>query len=224
MILENIQEITPAKVHTPYKDFPTPTRMQTAKGTTYKQRGPPSDSSTKYRSWLTTDVTVASTITDITTTPVKRKRINIAAISYCAAATVPSPITPSTPNNKSTSSLSTLTETTVHEMIQSAINSAMTKLNAKHEHDMATLNNKFNMFQTTAVQGVIDALTGENTPLATKTDLNNKIDNLHNTMDSIKQLIIDTAKKSPSLGRRLSKRKTVVSNLKDAIDSDMSDI
>ena len=89
---------------------------------------------------------------------------------------------------------------------------------------MATLNNKFDMFQTTAVQGVIDALTGENTPLATKTDLNKKIDNLHNTMDSIKQFIIDTAKKSPSLGHRLSKRKTAVSNLKEAHDSDMSDI
>ena len=40
---------------------------------------------------------------------------------------------------------------------------------------MAALNNKFDMFQTTAVKGVIDALTGENLTLATKYELNKKL-------------------------------------------------
>lgn len=127
-ILENINETTSATIYTPYKDFPTPTRMKINKGITYKQQSNTSDSSTKYRSWLTVDIIVASTITDITKRPVKRKRINIAAISYCDAAnTVTSPITPLTPNNKSKSSLSTLTGTKVHDMIQSAVNTVMTK-------------------------------------------------------------------------------------------------
>ena len=200
--LEHIHEITPANIHKPYAEFPTPMRMKSITGTTYKKFGS-SDSSTKYRSWLTADVTVASTITEITATPIKRKRVNIEAISYCAAATAASPISPSTPNDKSTSSLSTLTEDTVLHMIQTSIKKAMKDLNDKHEQDIAALNNKFDMFQTTAVKGVIDALTGENSILATKEDLNKKIEDLHTTMDSIKQLIIDSkqlpmpSKKSP---------------------------
>ena len=219
IILENIQEMTPANIHKPYMEFPLPTRMKTITGTIYKGK---SDSSNKYRSWLTADVTVASTITKITETPIKRKRVNIEAISYCAAATASSPISPSTPNNKSTSSLSTLTEDTVQAMIHSSIQKAMQELNEKHEQDMATLNNKFDMFQTTAVKGVIDALTGENSTLATKSDLNKKIDALHSTIDSIKQLIINT-NNPPTVGNRKSKRKTATQNLKDT-DSDMSDL
>ena len=45
-ILENIHEITPAKIHTPFKDFTTPTRLQTLSGTTFKKQYN-SDSSTK---------------------------------------------------------------------------------------------------------------------------------------------------------------------------------
>ena len=103
---------------------------------------------------------VASTITEVTATPINRKRVNIDAISYCAAATAASPIFPSKPNNKSTSSLSTLTEDTVLDMIQISIKKAMKELNDKHDRDIAALNNKFDMFQTTGVKGVIDALTG----------------------------------------------------------------
>ena len=102
-------------------------------------------------------------------TPIKHKRVNIAAISYYdASSTISSPITPSTPNNKSTRNLSTLTETNVQGMMQSAIVSAMKEVNEKHEHDIATLNKKFDMFQTIAVKGVIRALTGEHSTLATK--------------------------------------------------------
>ena len=59
-------------------------------------------------------------------------------------------------------------------MIQTSIKKAMKELNDKHDQDIAALNNKFDMFQTTAVKGVIDELTGENSTLATKSDLNKK--------------------------------------------------
>ena len=222
-ILGKIHEETPASVHTPYKDFPTPTRMQTIKGTTYRQQGKPSDSSVKYCSWLTADITVASTITDTIATPIKHKRVSITAISYSDAVnTVASPITPVTPNHNSMTSLSTLTETTVHQMIQSAINTAITKLTEKHNEDMNLLNKKFEMFQATAVQGVIEALTGKNTPLATKADLNRNIEHLHTTIDSIKQLIIANKQASYSTPRRTSKRN--LSNLNDGQESMMLDI
>ena len=42
-------------------------------------------------------------------------------------------------------------------------------------------------------------------------------------MDSIKQLIIDTSKLNSKTGRRMSKRKSAASNLKENQDSDMSD-
>lgn len=80
------------------------------------------------------------------------------------------------------------------------------------------------MFQAIAVQGVIDALTGKNTPLVTKKDLNKKINNLHTTIDSIKQLIIDNAKVPSYPGRHTPKIKTAVSNLKDIQDWKMLDI
>lgn len=54
-------------------------------------------------------------------------------------------------NNKSTSSLSTLREETVQDMIQTAIQRAIQELNEQHKQDMAALNNKFDMFQITAV-------------------------------------------------------------------------
>ena len=79
------------------------------------------------------------------------------------------------------------------------------------------------MFQATAIKGVIDALTGEHSTLATRTGLNQKIENLHQTMDSIKQLIIDNSTKNSKMGRRLSKKKTAIHNLKETQDSEMSD-
>ena len=108
-------------------------------------------------------------------------------------------------------------------MIQSAIGKVMKEINDKHNDDIDNLNKKFDMFQATAIKGVIDALTGESSTLATKTDLNQKIENLHTTMDSIKQLIIDTSKLNSKTGRRMSKRKSAASNLKENQDSDMSD-
>ena len=100
---------------------------------------------------------------------------------------------------------------------------ATQELNDKHDQDIVALNNKFDMFQTTAVKGVIDALTGENSTLVTKSDLNKKIEDLHTTMDSIKQLIIDS-KQLPTISKRKSKRKTTTQNLKEQIDSDMSEL
>lgn len=66
------------------------------------------------------------------------------------------------------------------------------------------------MFQSNAIKGVIDALTRDNSTLATKTDLNPKIDNLHQTMDSIKQLIIDRSTKKSTTAQRQSRWKTAV--------------
>ena len=59
-------------------------------------------------------------------------------------------------------------------MIQTSIQKAMQELNDEHEQDITALNNKFDKFQTTVVKGVTDALTGENSTLATKSDLNKK--------------------------------------------------
>lgn len=70
---------------------------------------------------------------------------------------------------------------------------------------------------------MIDALTGENSNLATKSDHNKKIDNLHSTMDSIKQLIINK-KQLPTISKCKSKRKKAAQNLKELIDSDISDL
>ena len=123
----------------------------------------------------------------MTETPLKPKRVYITAISYCdAAGTIFSPITPLTPK-KSTSILSKLTEMTLQGMMQSVIVSAMKELNKKHDQDISTLNKKFDMFQRTADKGVIEALTEEYSTLVTKTYIYAKIDNLHQTMDSIKQ-------------------------------------
>lgn len=89
---------------------------------------------------------------------------------------------------------------------------------------METLNKKIEMFQTTVVKGLIEDLTGNHSMLATKIDIDANIENLNTTMDTIKQLIIDTAKMNRTNIRRTSKQKTATQNLENNQESDISDI
>lgn len=133
--------------------------------------------------------------TDLPANPIKRKGVNIEVILYCkVSSTLTSPITPSTPNNRSTHSLFSLVESDIHRMTNTAISAVMKVTKEKHMKDIKIMNKKFDMFQVTAVKGVIEALTGDQSMLATKINLNAKIENSITTMDTIKQLIIDTAK------------------------------